>query len=371
MRYLFTCGGTAGHINPALSVAEKIKALDSDSEFLFIGAEGQMELELVPLSGYSIESVKVTNLSRGKTADAISHNIDTIKNAAVSIIKSKEIIRRFNPDAVIGTGGYVCFPVITAAHELHIPTFIHESNAVPGLTTKLLSKNVDAVMLGFEDSIEYYRNSKKVLFTGTPVREEFSSLTKEEARKELGIPVGLPLVLSVWGSLGSGFMNETVRNIVDLVEPGSMKIIHSTGKKYFSDFSGVINSDKEQITSDTIVIKDYLYDIPKLMIAADLVLCRAGASTLSELSYLGKPALIVPSPNVTNNHQEKNARLLEKNGAAAVLTEDEITPESFVEAVTGLINDRKRLDTMGENMLKLGNKESAEIIASFILSAVR
>lgn len=370
MKFVFTCGGTAGHVNPAISIAEKLKEKIPDAEFLFIGAEGQMELDLVPRCGFDIMPVKITSISRGHSLKDISNNLETVKNSAAAVLKAKSILKEFQPDAVIGTGGYVCFPVISAAHELHVPTFIHESNAIPGLTTKLLSPIVDFVFVGFEKSAQYYKAAKDVVFTGTPVRDEFGRYTRDEVRKELGIPDDVPVILSVWGSLGSEHMNEVMLELVPALKENTFRLIHSTGKMYYPRFQNLLNSDLPVVADGTVDIREYLYDIPKLMIACDLVLCRAGASTLSELAYLGKPAVIVPSPNVTNNHQEKNARVLEEAGAAIVLLENEFSSEKFLSMISAAVSDKDMLFKMGQEMKKLGKQDASEIISSYILSVI-
>ncbi len=187
MKFIFTCGGTAGHVNPALAVAGRLRALMPESEFLFLGAEGQMEMSLVPREGYDIKPLRITNVARGKTLKALAHNLDTVKNVLVSEREARRILRAFQPDAVIGTGGYVCYPVLMAAAKLHIPTLVHESNAAPGLTTKLLAKHVDRILVGFEESRAHYPDPDRVSVTGTPVRGEFAAYTQESAKRELGL----------------------------------------------------------------------------------------------------------------------------------------------------------------------------------------
>ena len=231
MRYLFTCGGTAGHINPAIAVAGKLRELDPECEVLFVGAKGHMEENLVPREGYEIRTVNITNISRGHNMEAVRHNIDTVKNVLTATRDAKKIIDDFQPDVAIGTGGYVCYPVLKAANERHVPTAVHESNAVPGLTTKMLAGQVDRVMLGFEESRQYYRNQKDTIVTGTPVRGEFDQYTKEEAKRQLNIPEELPLVVSVWGSLGASHMNGIMSELIreEHTEPG-YRLIHATGR---------------------------------------------------------------------------------------------------------------------------------------------
>ncbi len=322
MRFLFTCGGTAGHINPALAIAGRLRELLGGCEVLFIGAKGMMETELVPREGYEIREIEITNISREHSLEGLAHNINTLKNVAVSTEKAKKIIREFKPDAVIGTGGYVCFPVLTAASRLHIPTLVHESNALPGLTTRLLADRVDRVMVGFEDSREHYPRPEKVTFTGTPVRGGFSSYTKETARKQLGIPNDRPLVVSVWGSLGAAHMNAVMTELIPRMKDGAgFRLIHAAGREYYDKVCDTLSRSAPDCAAFGADVRKYIYDMPRVMAAADLVLCRAGASSLAELTYLGKPAIIVPSPNVTNNHQYKNAKVLFDDGAALLFEE--------------------------------------------------
>ena len=369
MRFILTAGGTAGHINPALSVAEKLNDLYPGSSFLFIGAEGKMECELVPRAGYDFRAVKVTNLSRGHSAEDIKHNLETARNAITSVKEASNIIKEFKPDAVIGTGGYVCFPVITAAHRLGVPTVVHESNAEPGLTTKLLADKADLILVGVPECANSYRRKERVHITGTPVRAGFCGLSKAEARKQLGIEGDKPLVVSAWGSLGARHMNETVLKMIPrIAASGEFLFIHSIGSYYYDSFMKEIEKTVPDWAEHGIDLRKYIYDMPLVMTAADLITCRAGASTLAELSYIGKPALIVPSPNVTNNHQEKNARVLEKAGGAEVLLESEFTEESFFERLRSLVSDSDKLDAMGKAMRSLCVEDSAERICSCIAS---
>lgn len=368
MKFILTCGGTAGHINPALAIAGRLRELMPDSEFLFIGAEGKMEMELVPREGYEIKGLKITNISRGKNLKAIKHNLDTLRNVARSTHEAKNIIREFQPDAVVGTGGYVCFPVLTAAHKLGIPTAVHESNAVPGLTTKLLAERVDRVMVGFADSKSAYKHPDRVIVTGTPVRGEFDALTKEQAKAELGIDQDTPLVVSVWGSLGAAHMNKIMGELITLLdEKPSFRLIHSVGSMYYERFMEKLNAEAPNYEIRGADVRKYIYDMPRVMAAADIILCRAGASTLSELAYMGKPVIIVPSPNVTNNHQEKNARVLEKAGGAKVLLEGEFDAASLLSDVKALLADKQQLDEMASAMRSLAIPDATDRIADIIL----
>ena len=369
MKFILTCGGTAGHINPALAVAGRLRELMPDCEILFIGAEGKMEMELVPREGYKIEPLKITNISRGHSLEAIIHNLDTLKNVAVSTREAKRIMREFKPDVVIGTGGYVCYPVLMAASELKIPTAVHESNAVPGLTTKLLAEHVDKVMVGFEESRGAYHHPEKVEVTGTPVRGEFAAYSKALAKRELGLDPDEPLVVSVWGSLGAAHMNKIMGELITMMDDSRpFRLIHSVGTRYFEDFMPALRQRAPDFARFGADVRKYIYDMPRVMAAADLILCRAGASTLSELAYMGKPVIIVPSPNVTNNHQEKNARVLEKAGGAKVFLEGEFDAPALMDTVRGLLGDSAQLEAMSQAMLSLAVPGATDRICDIILS---
>lgn len=369
MKFILTCGGTAGHINPALAVAGRLRELMPDCEILFIGAEGKMEMELVPREGYKIEPLKITNISRGHSLEAIVHNLDTLKNVAVSTREAKRIMREFKPDVVIGTGGYVCYPVLMAASELKIPTAVHESNAVPGLTTKLLAEHVDKVMVGFEESRGAYHHPEMVEVTGTPVRGEFAAYSKALAKRELGLDPDEPLVVSVWGSLGAAHMNKIMGELITMMDDSRpFRLIHSVGTRYFEDFMATLRQRAPDFARFGADVRKYIYDMPRVMAAADLILCRAGASTLSELAYMGKPVIIVPSPNVTNNHQEKNARVLEKAGGAKVFLEGEFDAPALMDTVRGLLGDSAQLEAMSQAMLSLAVPGATDRICDIILS---
>ena len=368
MKFLFTCGGTAGHINPALAVAGEIKAAKPDSEFLFIGAEGRMETDLVPRAGYEIRTVRITNIHRGFSAEDIKHNLNTLKNVVTSTGEAKKIIREFQPDAVVGTGGYVCYPVLKAAHALGIPTAVHESNAVPGLTTKMLEGSVDAIMVGFEESRANYKHPERVVVTGTPVRGEFLNADKLAARRALGLPEDKPLVASVWGSLGAGHMNEIMTDfIVRACANPFFGLIHSTGKAWYKKMTETLEREKPGYEKLGMDVREYIYDMPLVMAAADLVMCRAGASTLAELTAMGKPAVLIPSPNVTNNHQEKNARVLSEAGGAKLLLEPEFTADSLLGLVSELLHHPETLEDMSAKMRALGLPDATNRIAGIVL----
>lgn len=369
MRFLFTCGGTAGHINPALGIAGRIKELMPDAEILFVGALGNMEIELVGREGFEIKTVRITNLKRSLKPEGIAHNIKTLKNVITAQEEAKRIIKDFRPDVAVGTGGYVCYPVLKAAARLHIPTVIHESNAVPGLTTKMLCGTVDRILLGFEDAKGSYKMPGKTVLTGTPVRNSFIEMDKAQAKAELGISRDKPLVVSVWGSLGADHMNELMVDFVARAcRDPRFHFIHSAGKRGYAAIRDKLKANgNTDCESNGIEIREYIYDMPRVMAAADLVICRSGASTLSELGIMGKPAILVPSPNVTGNHQEINARLLEKKGAAIVLLENEFTSSGLFGVVSGLLSKPAKLNEMAEKMKMLGIHDSTDRIIDILL----
>ena len=370
MRILLTCGGTAGHINPAVAVASLLIRNNPDCEILFVGAQDRMETKLVPEEGFEISTVRITNLSRSISVKGMIHNFNTLRNVVISTRKAKNIILDFRPDVVVGTGGYVCYPVLTAANALHIPTIIHESNAQPGLTTKLLAKKADRILVGFEHCKEAYSDSKKVIVTGTPVRQAFCKSDENEASKELE-KKGKPLILSFWGSLGAEHMNNVMLDLIPLIKMEQFQLVHVTGSMYYKTFMEKIAQVCPDYSRQGVEIYEYLYDMPRVMKTADLVICRAGASTLSELTFIGKPSILIPSPNVTANHQEKNARMLEKDGAARVLLEGEFDAEKLLQEIKLMINNREVLSKMGEAAANLSQKDAAEKICSVILSVIK
>jgi UDP-N-acetylglucosamine--N-acetylmuramyl-(pentapeptide) pyrophosphoryl-undecaprenol N-acetylglucosamine transferase len=371
MKYLFACGGSAGHINPAIALADEMRRAVPDSKILFIGSGKRLENRLIPEAGYAIENIRISGFERGFTPGKLYRNFKSLRNLATAARQSADIIGRFKPDAVIGTGGYVCYPVLKRAARLGIPTLIHESNAVPGLTTKMLSGVVDKILVAFPDAAALYKHPDKVVFTGTPVRAGFSPQSKNDARLLLGID-GRPLVVSFWGSLGAEHMNEIIVDFMALnIESKLFNHIHATGG-IESVTEALIHRLQEKLPGTTIPgsvdIRTYIYNMPSVMAAADLILCRAGASTIAELTYMGKPAVMVPSPYVPNNHQEKNAMALSTTGGAVVIREKDCTGELLYQTVERIISNKDDLSVMSGAMSKAGSPESAKKIAELIIS---
>lgn len=366
MNVLITCGGTAGHINPGLAVAGRIRELMPDARILFVGAHGNMETELVPREGFEIRTVKIAGFRRSMKPRMILKNIQTAGHLLGSLAESRRIIRQFKPDVAVGTGGYVCFPVLHAAASMGIPTVVHESNAVPGLTTKLLEKSIDRIMVGFEECRSHYRHPEKVQVTGTPVRVDFRGADKGKARRQLGLPLDEPMVLAVFGSLGADHMNAMMDGFIDRMGPEpDFRLVYATGKRYYERVKK--NLEEKGISSDRIDVREYIYDMPRVLTASDVVICRSGASTISELTYLGKPAVIVPSPNVVNHHQEKNAAVLADAGAAEVMLEGQFKADELYDTVHGLLQDPERMGQMFLASRELGVDDATERITSILL----
>lgn len=366
MKILFTCGGTAGHINPAVGVAGRIRELFPDAEILFVGSEGNMETELVPREGFDLKTVRISGFQRSMKPKMVLENMKTVCRVVSSRVRARKILRDFRPDVAVGTGGYVCYPVLKEAAAMGIPTAVHESNAVPGLTTRLLENSVDRILVGFEDSRAHYKNPAKVEVTGTPVRTGFRGSDRVGARRELGLDPDEPIVLAAFGSLGAGYMNGMMEAFIRLMgKQPEFRLIYATGKRYYDDVKRRLAADG--LVAGRIDLREYVYDMPKVMSAADVILCRAGASTISEVTCLGKPAVIVPSPNVVNNHQEKNARVLSDAGAAEMLLEGGFSAESLYDTVSQLLRDGEKKRAMERASRALGVPDATDRIVSIVL----
>lgn len=363
MNILFTCGGTAGHVNPAVALARIFQERNPDCKVLFVGADGGMENHLVPKEGYEIRSVTITNFHRSFAPADIAHNLGTVRNMVRSKQQAARILDEFQPDLVVGTGGYASYPVVKEAARRHIPTAIHESNAVPGLTTKGLSKVVDRVMVGFEESRSHYDHPEKVVVTGTPVRGDFFRYTRQEAREKLGLTDERPLLLSYWGSLGAEVMNRKMSEFIarECYDGAPFHHIHGAGRDY-GWMQEEIGRRGLALEGTGIEVREYIYDMPLVMAAADVVLCRAGASTISELTAIAKPSILVPSPNVTANHQEKNARVLADQGAAVLLLERDCVENTLYDAADHLLQDRRRRDDMVRALTAMAVPDAGEKI---------
>ena len=368
MNVIFTCGGTAGHINPAIAVANILKQRKPDCKILFIGAEGHMEEKLVPAAGYELITLPGSGLSRKLNLAGIKKNINAVKCVVNAVTKCKKIIRDFDADVIVGTGGYASFPAIYAGAKLGVPTVVHESNALPGLTTKMAASVATKVLVCFEESVKHYKHPEAVEVVGMPVRQEFITTGKTEAKKMLGLE-DVQVVVSAFGSQGAKVMNQNVAGIFALEQEDGFPFHHihavgSFGWGWMPDLVKEKGVDYENCAS--IDMREYIYDMPTVMAAADVVIGRAGSATCNEIATTGTPCILIPSPNVTGNHQEKNARVLEAAGGAVVILEKDCTPEVLYAEVQGLLVDEQRREQMAKALRGLVKIDSAERICDIV-----
>ena len=374
MNVIFTCGGTGGHINPAIAVAKELKSRRPDANILFVGAKGGMEESLVPREGFDLETVEIHSYERKPTPKNLIHNINAVRCMLTSRWRANALIREFYPDVIVGTGGFASYPMLRQGARKGIPTAVHEANAMPGLTTRMVADSAARIMVCFEESRSHYAHPERVEVVGMPVREEFIFTRRQDARKRLGIPEEELLVISAWGSLGAREMNkklvEMLRQEQDLGTP--WRHIHATGSfgwKWVPDYARERGVDLS--AHPKLELREYIYNMPDLMAAADLMISRAGASSLNEIAAAGVPCIIVPSPNVTDHHQEKNAAVLERRGAAVVLAETDCTGETlFAEAEKLLANPEKR-SAMRSALREVAVIDSAKRICDTVLQLAK
>ena len=365
LKVLMAGGGTAGHVNPALVIAEMIKEEHPDAEIRFAGNPDKLEAKLVPKAGYAFEPLRIEGFQRQINAENIKRNL----KAAVYLMKSgsrcKEIIRGFQPDLVIGTGGYVSGPVVRTAAKLGIKTAIHEQNAFAGVTNKLLSKQVDVVMMTVKESQKYFPEAKKCMVTGLPVRGSFGRLTKADARKKLGIPEDATVVLSVGGSLGSKVINENVKKLLKWYQEDGRDVyhIHSYGTyKDYAHFIDECEAEGIRIRDDSKRMVDSYVDMPKAMAACDLMISRCGAASLAEIEAMGRCSVLIPSPMVAENHQYHNGMVLQNAGAGIVIEEKDLTGEKFINTIKDFLDHPEKIKECSEKAAGLHIKDTKERI---------
>lgn len=374
LRVLLAGGGTAGHINPALAIAEIIKENIPDAEFCFAGTPFGLEAKLVPESGYAFEPIKVRGFQRKLNFTNIKRNIQALGYLAVSGKRSAEIIKKFKPDLVIGTGGYVSGPIVRKAAKMGIKTAIHEANAFAGVTTKLLSKDVDRIMLTVEQTKNLPEQVKnKVTVTGLPVRKEFSRISRKDARRELGIPEDAVVILSAGGSLGARVLNNNVAKLFRWYQENNVDVYHIHSYGTYKGYANYI----EELEAQGIKVKDnkrlkvseYI-NMPLCMDACDLVISRCGASTLTEIESVGRGAILIPSPMVAENHQYHNGMVLQNAGAGIVIEEKDLGEDRLVREVEKLLSDRDKLAEFSANSAKLYIKDTPERIFGVVRSLI-
>ena len=375
MRALISGGGTGGHINPALAIADKIRMENPDAVVEYVGTAKGLEATLVPKAGYKIHYIKVKGFKRSLSFD----NFDAAIKAFTSVVAAKKIIKEFKPDVVIGTGGYVCWPVLKAAAKAGIPTIVHESNAFPGVTTRMLSKYVDKILLGFEESKKYLDcDESKLLRVGSPVSEKMINANKESSRNKLGIDESEKMVLSAGGSLGAMAINNSVYELIkNYTLPEGVYHVHATGNAGWQEQSarylelGFEKVDDDTLKKGKVTVCRYIYNMHELLSACDVEICRAGAMTLSELAVMGKAAVIVPSPYVTNNHQYKNAKVLCDKNAALMIEEKNLNGDILTSTVKELIENDEKRHTVENNVREFAVTDSLDRIYDIIKKTLK
>lgn len=371
MKVLMTGGGTAGHINPALAIADTIRQAYPDAEFLFVGAYGRMEMQLVPQAGYPIRGQHVRGFQRRLSLKNIGRNVLAAVDVVTASSAADKILREFQPDIAIGTGGYVCGPVLRQALKRKIPVLVHESNAFPGVTVKMLAKEGATVLLCSEDARKYLPEGSRAIVTGNPLRKGFHAPEQDKSRQELALD-SRPLVLSFGGSLGAKPINIAMAEVLEKShESGTLQHIHGTGRRDYASTAAALEAAGVPLQGDGIWVREYIDDMPRCMAAADLVVCRCGAMTLSELPAMGKPAILIPSPYVAENHQYHNAMALVRRGAAECIEEKDLTGDRLWEMIKRLTADPDRLAEMAENMRKAAILDAGERILAVVQASLR
>ena len=353
MKVIVAAAGTGGHINPGIAIANKIKENNKDAEIIFIGTSRGLENDLVPRAGYGLKTIEAYGFSKKISIDNFKKILKTIKGFK----QAKKIVEEFKPDLVIGTGGYICGAVITAAYKNKIPTLLHESNAYPGLAIRTLSKKVDSICVGFEEAKQNLKKAKRVIVTGTPTKMRgiiIDKIEKEKTIRDLGLNTNIPIVLVFGGSQGAKVINDALINIIKKKTNKNYQIIWASGPRQYDNIKEEL--EKEDININNISgvkIVPYIYNMEEVMNASDIIVARSGAMTLTEIAIAGKPAIFIPLPSISANRQEDNARVFEKNGAARVILNNELDEQILSETITSMIEDKEKLLEMGKNAKKL------------------
>lgn len=370
LRVLLAGGGTAGHINPALAIAEIIKSHHPDAEFCFAGNPKKLEAKLIPQNGYRFEPIMVEGFQRKINAENIKRNFKALYYLCSTGKQAKRIIKDFKPDLVIGTGGYVSGPIVRKAAQMGIKTAIHEANAFAGVTTKLLSKKVDRIMLTVKETKNLDPSvMSKVVVTGLPVRKAFEKKSRVDAKTELGFSENEICIMSSGGSLGSQVLNENIARLLKWYQDNNIKVNHVHSYGTYEEYSDYVEKLEEQgvnvKNNPRLIIKEYI-NMPLCMAAADLVITRCGASTLAELEAVGRGAILIPSPMVAENHQYHNGMVLQNAGAGFVFEEKDLDENTIINKVSELISDPKKLEVLSRNSAELNISDTDDRIYNAI-----
>lgn len=356
-RFLFAGGGTSGHIYPAIAIADRIMLDCPDSEIEFCGTERGLEFDLVPQAGYKIHPIRASGLPTRLSIKLFKAILDFISGRRSCI----KLIRNLKPDAVIGTGGYVCSPLISAARKMHIPIVLHEQNAYPGRSNRMMAKWANTVCTGFPDMESYFPKAEHVVCTGNPVRETFSNMNRHDAREQLKIAENDFMILAIGGSLGSKTINEAVLGLPEFLKDYQVRIVLSAGKQ---QYSGIPETARGQVGS--LEIKEYIMDTNIYMYASDLIICRAGAITCAEIAAVGVPSVMIPYPFAAGDHQTYNARIFEEKGAGILIRDQVLTAEKLAESIVPIIKNSDLRSIMSKKATELHHPGSDKLIADII-----
>ncbi len=371
MRVIIAAAGTAGHINPGLAIANKIKEEEKDSKIIFIGTTRGLENDLVPRAGYELKTIDAYGLSKKISIENIKKMYKTLKGYG----EAKKIIKEFKPDIVIGTGGYICGATISAAHRLKIPTLLHESNAFPGKAVKMLANKTDTILVSFEDARSRIKNAKNIVYTGTPVKirkKEYGINEKNSIIKSAGLNETKPIVLIFGGSQGAQKINDAILGILKNKLNKNYQIIWATGPKQYDRIKEILEENNVYINHlENAKIVPYIYNMEEMMNVSDLIVARSGAMTITEISNLGKASILIPLPNVSGDHQLHNAKVLENIGAARIILNNELNYENLNSNIEEIILNKNTIETMSKNALKVSTSNVEDKIFTEIKKIVR
>ncbi|ABR49029.1 UDP-N-acetylglucosamine--N-acetylmuramyl-(pentapeptide) pyrophosphoryl-undecaprenol N-acetylglucosamine transferase [Alkaliphilus metalliredigens QYMF] len=365
MRIMISGGGTGGHIYPAIAIANQITEKHPQAKIQFVGTAKGLESELIPKAGYEIKHITVSYLRRKISF----HNVKSIAKLIKGLVEARRLIKDFNPDVVIGTGGFVCGPVLYMATKLGYKTLIHEQNVFPGLTNRVLGNYVDRIALSFEEAERYFKSKEKLIITGNPIRREFLEISQEEATQKYNSGSKKHLILVVGGSGGAARINETVVNLLKKHPNNDFKILLVTGQRHFETIK--LQLGKKQDTLRYNDVLPYLTNMPHALKACDLLICSAGAITIAEVTAVGKPAIIIPKSYTAGNHQEFNAKALEEKGAAIMIKEEVLNADRLYLEITGLLSDKKRLEQMAKASALSAKTQALEMIYAEVISMIK
>lgn len=366
MKVIMTCGGTGGHIYPAVAIADEIRRRDETAEVLFVGSEIGMEKDLVPESGYEITLISADGFSR-----TLRGSIRSVKRVLKGRSQARELVMDYRPDVVIGTGGYASAPVVSMAQKLGIPTYLQEQNAIPGKTNRFLGRKARRIFLGFEKAGDYFRDEQKLVFTGNPVRHEFLELDRAQIRAELGIPEDTFVVLAFGGSQGAGRLNREMLKVIERYNGKEDTQIWLGAGSYYYDAIMTHMQEQGVALQDNILISEYIHDMARRLAASDLVISRSGALTVAEVTVCGVPAIFIPFPDAAENHQYYNALAVAEKGGAIVIEEKNLENDPLAKRIEQLRQKRQMREDMAENCRLCGARNAAKVVCDTIFEDYR